>query len=394
MLYLNFMDNLFGTQGVKYTKSRQEENRLYLGIEMPRRMQKCPCCGKGTERIHDYRTQEIKAGKHNHLQIILEYRKRRYVCDACGKRFAEENPVVGRYRRMSRFLTWEIVQALKETVSMSHIARESQVSTQTVMRILDKVYYPRPQQLPRAIGIDEFRGNANGEKYQVILTDLETGTVLDILPSRKEADLKHYFLQYTREERGNVQFFVNDMWKGYDRIAGDYFSRSTKLIDRFHWVRQVIWALENVRKREQKRFGAARKYFKRSKTLLIKREKELSLEGWQILQNMLSLSSDLYTAHFYKEKILGLMEIEDVKERKQTFSYLIGALKDSGIPELERCADAYWNWQPSILNSLEHPYSNGFTEGCNNKIKALKRTAYGFRNFERFRKRILHMFAA
>ena len=56
------------------------------------------------------------------------------------------------------------------------------------------------------------------------------------------------------------------------------------------------------------------------------------------------------------------------------------------------CAKTLLNWQKGILNSFEVPYTNGFTEGCNNKIKVLKRSAYGYRNFERFRKRILHMF--
>ena len=51
------------------------------------------------------------------------------------------------------------------------------------------------------------------------------------------------------------------------------------------------------------------------------------------------------------------------------------------------------NWQTGILNTFEYPYSNGFTEGCNNQIKVLKRTVYGYRNFNRFRKRILHIFS-
>lgn len=57
------------------------------------------------------------------------------------------------------------------------------------------------------------------------------------------------------------------------------------------------------------------------------------------------------------------------------------------------CAKTLLNWQTGILNSFDVPYSNGFTEGCNNKIKVLKRNAYGYRNFGRFRNRILHMFS-
>jgi transposase len=67
-------------------------------------------------------------------------------------------------------------------------------------------------------------------------------------------------------------------------------------------------------------------------------------------------------------------------------------MKQSGISELERCTNTYYNWLPQILTSLEYSFSNGYTEGCNNKIKVLKRNGYGYRNFEVFRKRILNAF--
>ncbi len=67
--------------------------------------------------------------------------------------------------------------------------------------------------------------------------------------------------------------------------------------------------------------------------------------------------------------------------------------QNSGIPEYTSCSNTLINWQTGILNSFDVPYSNGFTEGCNNKIKVIKRNAYGYRNFERFRKRILHAFS-
>ncbi len=66
--------------------------------------------------------------------------------------------------------------------------------------------------------------------------------------------------------------------------------------------------------------------------------------------------------------------------------------ENSGLPEYVKYAKTMINWQVGILNSFSTPYTNGFTEGCNNKIKVLKRNAYGYRNFKRFRNRILHMF--
>ena len=65
---------------------------------------------------------------------------------------------------------------------------------------------------------------------------------------------------------------------------------------------------------------------------------------------------------------------------------------DSRLKDYQDCVTTFQNWSKSIFNTFDYPYTNGFTEGCNNKIKVLKRNAYGYRNFNRFRKRILHMF--
>lgn len=68
------------------------------------------------------------------------------------------------------------------------------------------------------------------------------------------------------------------------------------------------------------------------------------------------------------------------------------AAQASRLKDFKDCAATLQHWSTSILNTFDYPYTNGFTEGCSNKIKVLKRNAYGYRNFERFRKRILHMF--
>ena len=90
-----------------------------------------------------------------------------------------------------------------------------------------------------------------------------------------------------------------------------------------------------------------------------------------------------------------LYQIVDTKDRKHARNLMlewIYAAQSSGLGDYMKCAKTLINWQNGILSSFEHPYTNGFTEGCNNKIKVLKRNAYGYRNFKRFRNRILHIF--
>ena len=394
MLLFYSIDELLGTQGAKYTSAEKSGGELMISMELPRKEHACPSCGCMTDRIHDYRKQKINAGKFNHLHVTVVYRKRRYVCPECGKKFIESNDFVGRYQRMTKAVIANVINSLREEVSFKHVAIENRLSIQTVMRLFDQLSFGRPQTLPEAIGIDEFRGNANRVKYQVILTDLVSGNVFDILPNRYESHISKYFRQFSREERDKVKTYVSDMYREYDRIGSDLFHNADRIIDRYHWVRQVIWALENVRKREQKRLGKQRqKYFKRSRSLLIKRFNELTADNQQAVLRMLELSSDLSTAHYYKEKVLSIRDIDDPNERRKAFHTATDSMKNSGIDELEKCADTYYNWSPGIINSLDSAYSNGLTEGCNNKIKVMKRIGYGYRNYDRFRKRILHCFS-
>lgn len=96
--------------------------------------------------------------------------------------------------------------------------------------------------------MDEFKGNADGEKFQCIITDPEHKRVLDILPNRKSEDMYRYFLKYN--DRQNVKYVVIDMSGPYRCLAKTIFPKAKIIADKYHVVRQVTWAFENVGKKE------------------------------------------------------------------------------------------------------------------------------------------------
>ena len=286
-----------------------------------------------------------------------------------------------------------MINKLRDERSFTSVARETNLSISTVIRIFDFVSYPKAK-LPEVLSIDEFKGNTQGEKYQCILTDPSNGVVLDILPKRYEHYLTGYFKDYSMEERERVKYFVSDMWKTYSTTAGAWLRNSTQIVDKYHWIRQVIWAFENVRKEEQKKFSKTHRiYFKNSRKLLLKRFKALKDEQKQQVNIMLYASVNLSRAHWYKEKFFEILDCENIEVAKSAMLEWIENASNCAIPQIEKCAATMYNWLSGILNSFSVPYTNGFTEGCNNKIKVLKRNAYGYKNFKRFRNRILHMFS-
>ena len=105
-------------------------------------------------------------------------------------------------------------------------------------------------------------------------------------------------------------------------------------------------------------------------------------------------SPNISNAYFLKEDFLKILDCTDRKSAKKAMSDWISWAEESDLKRFEKCAETMQRWSVGILNSFDCRYTNGFTEGCNNKIKVLKRNAYGYQNGKRFRNRILHMFAS
>lgn len=390
MLYNHFNEKLLGLQDVEIKNIESSDKSNIIMIRMKRKPHICPCCGMSTDRIHDYRKQAIKDLPSFGRNTVILLEKRRYVC-SCGKRFYEKVNFLPKYHRMTHRLILEVISALKGTTSFTDVSKQFNISVPTVMRIFDKVSFLKPK-LPKVVAIDEFKGNTWGEKYQCIITDPVSHKVLDILPNRFTSTLSMYFRKF--KNRDKVEFFISDMWKTYADIGNTYFKNAEYVIDKYHWIRQGFWAFERVRKDIQKTLSKEyRIYFKHSKRLLMKRYSLLEEEQKQQINVMLSISPTLSTAYYLKEDFLEILNCKNRQDAKQHLLSWINWANDSGIESFEKCANTMRSWLTGILNSFNTPYTNGFTEGCNNKIKVLKRNAYGYRDFNRFRKRILHMFS-
>ena len=387
MLKKDYITKLLDLEDVIVRKVEINEGKAEVYIELPRKAHKCPVCGELTSQIHDYREQHVKDIPFGR-PTMLYLRKRRYRCQSCGKRFYEENSFLGHYRRMTTRLTAHIISLFKKLQPASEIAKECNISATTALRCFDCVNY-RCKSLPYVLSIDEFKGNAGGEKYQTIVTDAKNGKVLDILPNRFESDLIRYFRGFSNKD--NVHYFVTDMNPHFKNVASICFPKAKIIADRFHVIRQVMWALENVRKTEQKKLSEQfRKYFKRSKSLLSKSMKKLKPEEMERLALMFEIAPRLAKAYDLKNKFMAVMGCKSSAEGRKQLGDWIFLAEFHGLPEFTACITAYRNWFQEILNSMDVHFSNGFTEGCNNKTKVLKRVCFGVRNFNRFRNRILH----
>ena len=385
MLNQDYTSKLLNLEDVIITNVENIADQLHVHIEIPRRKHVCPCCGAATDRIHDYRMQVIKDVPLAR-DTFLHLRKRRYRC-SCGKRFFEKNTFLPRYYRVTTRLVAEIMFAFKKVISAKEIGCRYNVSAVTAMRYFN-LFNKKLTTLPEVVSLDEFKGNSGGQKYNSLVVDPKEKTVLDVLPNRVESDLVKYFSQFSNKKE--VKYFICDMNPHFRQVAKICFPQATIVADKYHVIRQVYWAMEKVRKNEQNNLSSHfRKYFKKSRNLLMKRTENLTDEEMDKLSLMFEIAPRLADAYRIKNEFLTVIRSKSSLEGKQRLVEWLFSVEVMDLPEFHDCTRAYHNWFQEIINSMDVPWTNGYIEGCNNKTKVLKRVSYGMRNFSHFRKRIL-----
>ena len=390
MSIVNYTEIIFKIKEeyIKHTRVN-EDGSVHFTLEIPVAEQVCPHCGASTRKSKGKRSRDVKFGAMQHHTVTATYLQRRYKCQECNHTFIEKNPFVSRYLRLSKSNLEYLFRQLGEKGSFTEMAKRSDVSVSTVIRYCSKLAIPKPAQLPTVLGIDEYKGNAEGQMYQVIITDLRNHSVVDILPKRGTRALIQYFKTFSKEAREQVKYIVMDMCPLFKLVMQTMFSHAHIVADRYHVCRLVDWALERVRKREQKQIVTHSRMLKYNRRVLMKNPDTLTENERVKLLEILRISDDLRRAYGLRlgfRKIFKTYSIPNIERHIQLWLKIV---ESSHLPEFSNFKTSFISWFPQIVNAFVLPYSNGFTEGCNNNIKVLKRISYGLRHFERFRVRIL-----
>ena len=183
MPFLDYIEKLTGIKEEWIQNLKETESALVLAVQLPPQEHIRPHCKAATRRIKGCYTRLIKHFPLLHKELHLLYRQRRYIC-SCGHTFNEKSPFASPYFHTSSSLQQVMLQELRQHLSFQEAARRCHVSTSQVIRVFNEVHIPRPSHLPRVLSIDECKGNAAGQKYQVIITDSEAKRIMVILPAR------------------------------------------------------------------------------------------------------------------------------------------------------------------------------------------------------------------
>ena len=233
-----------------------------------------------------------------------------------------------------------------------------------------------------------------------IAQDFDSRRIIAILDGRTQATIRNHFLRYSRQVRNQVKVITMDMFSPYYDIARKLFPNAKIVLDRFHIVQHLSRAMNRLRiqimnqfDRKSHEYRALKRYWKLiqqdSRKLSDKRfyrpTFRMHLTNKEILEKLLSYSQAL-REHY---KLYQLLLFHFQEKQAEHFFGLIEDTISYVNPIFQTVFKTFLKDKDKILNALELPYSNAKLEATNNLIKVIKRNAFGFRNFENFKTRIL-----
>lgn len=401
-------ENLFFD--TNWLEERQENDLPILVIkgQLSYTPSACTKCGvKNDGQIikngtHQTKTQLVPfRGK----KTLLELKRSRFLCKDCGATFNAQTALVREKCHISTELQLKITLDLKKNISRKEIAQEYFVSDTTVMRIMrDCVQSFRTNfnYLPSVLCIDEFRSmNSCSNAMSFICMDGHTKRLISILESRRLTYLKAHFLRYPHHIRCKVKYLVMDMNAPYAQLIKHVFPNAQIVTDRFHIVQQINRTFNQLRIKTMKQFKGTDKVnyrrLKRYWKLLLKNDFNVNSANYHyersfkrpmtekaIIDELLSYDETLKLAY----ETCQLLLCHYRRKNATLFFELIEELDQRLPEEFRKKLTFFKKYRQGIQNAFELTYSNGFVEGTNNKIKIIKRVAYGYRNFLNFRSRI------
>jgi transposase len=245
---------------------------------------------------------------------------------------------------------------------------------------------------PKVIGIDEI-SIRKGHTYRIVVSDLERRRPIWFGGTdRSEESMDLFYRDLGPMKAKKIRLAVMDMWKAFEKSAKKNVPEAAILYDKFHVMRHLGEAMDTVRKKEYGRLqGKDRSFIKGQKYTLLSHKKNLDLSGRQSLRKLLKANKRLNTAYLLKETFGQLWSYETEGWARRFFDNWKASLKWQRLKPYEEFADMierHWEGIAAYCKS-ENKIALGFVEGLNNKIRVIQRRAYGLRDEDYLRLKIL-----
>lgn len=397
MATTSFLYHSMGVKGYRYLRFELAGNVIRHHIRLPRFRRRCRGCNaRWRELVLDGQFERVFIGLpigkrkqeivlHGHYQL----------CRRCGKRLREPIRFAESGRSYLRSLATYVVYlcGMATIRDVSDIVGLGWDSVKEIFKNhLRRELRKRSLSNVRRIAIDEFAVR-KGYHYLTVVLDLDSGQVLWSAEGRS-ADALLPFLDRLKRCRAPLEAVAVDMWPAYSLAVKSVFPRVAIVYDPFHIVKLVNKAIDAAQRDLATQIPKAIRCRRGLRFVLLRARENLGLKGTSLLTDLMKINQPLYQAYLLKEQLRSLWDFPSAILAQRFLDQWIDQAKATGLKAFHQLANTLDIHRGSILAWYEHQITTGPLEGLNNKIKTLKRQAYGFRDMEYFKLRLAFIHSA
>lgn len=358
----------------------------------------CHECGRPAATVHSQ-------GYHRHIrdlnlasaQVWLQMEYRKLWCNNCGGAKVEKLSFAHASQRVTHRMACYIY-GLCKVMTVKEVAEHLDLDPKTVKQIdkeyLEKDFGDTDTDNLRVLMIDEIAVR-KGHRYMTVVADYFSGRVVWMGSDRNKKTLGKFFATMTREQKEAIEAVAMDMWEPFINRVKHHCPQARIVFDFFHVVQSFARVIDKVRRDEyRKATEQHRKVLKGSRYLLLKNEENLTDKQRNRLENVLELNSTLSTLYILKDQlklIYYYSDQEKVKRVLDDWCEMAGQIEHSSVYAFIKRLRFF---EYGILNHADYPIGTSRLEGINNKIKVIKRKAYGFHDDKYFALKVKQAFAA
>jgi len=385
--------HMMGIRGYRYVSTKYENGGMTVTIAQERKTCRCPHCDSANVILKGGVWRRFRGIPIGRKPVWIRFRVPRVECRDCGTLrqaalgFAEQR--VSYLHAFGRY-----VLELADRMTIRDVAEHLGISWDVVKEIVKanlkrNFAKPRLKDL-RQIAIDEISIGA-GHRYLTVVLDLASGAVVHV-GRGKGGDSLTDFWKRLRSSGAKVEAVGMDMSPAFIQAVKTNLPQAKIIFDRFHVMKLLNDKLSDLRRAMYRdiKDNLGREVLKGSRWLLLKRPANLDpkRKEKERLEEALRLNAGLATAYYLKEELYEFWELEDYYEAETFLLQWIESAEATKIRQLVTFAQTLRTYHSGLLNYYDYPISSGPLEGTNNKIKTMKRQAYGYRDQEFFQLKI------
>lgn len=382
---------------VAYQSVSQQSRSALVRLEPDQRYRPCcHACGRPAQTVHSATRKFVRDLSLADFSVILQIEYRKIWCGHCGGVRVEQLEFVDTHQRVTRRLAAYASRLCREGLSITAVADHLDLDPKTIKAIdkaaLESQFGKTDYAGLRRLAIDEIAVK-KGHSYMTVVLDYDTGRVVWMGEGRQIDTLDEFFRKMPPTVRKAIRAVAIDMWEPYIHCVKHWCKNADIVFDLFHVVKAFNKVIDDIRNEEFRRSDAAgRATLKGSKYLFLKNWGNLRYEQRVRLDDILGMNARLNTVYWLKDLLAHLWSYQRVGWARATLAQWCDVARQDGHPALLRFARMLERREEGILNHCKHSIHTSRLEGVNNKIKVIKRIAYGFHDPDYFALKVKQAF--